>query len=112
MPASLRIKYWLKRNWASLYPWLFATSGLLCLVAYPLVREHRMIGQGGKVVVKASTMTPALIICLLIIGWGYQKLVIDRLSGRHWTLKWGSILPLWLILSLFLEAMGYDMRFW
>jgi len=65
------------------------------------------------VIIKVSIFTPALFICLFIIGYGYQKLVMDRyLSDKPRIVYYASLLPLLAGLSAFLEALGYDMRFW
>ena len=103
---------WLREYRANLILWGFPFTGLACLIAYPLLREHRMIAQGGKVVIKASTLTPMLIICLFIFGWGFQQFYDRKLAGKPRLVRWMSFPVFLLALSGLLELLGYDMRFW
>ena len=89
------------------FKWYIA--GIACAGAYYPLR-HLMIDQESKVTVIASTLTVILIVSLYAIGWSLQKLSEKYLAGRNWILRWGAIGAGIFLLFIYLDLVGYGVR--
>lgn len=108
IPWRIRLEFWIQRNSEALKALAFPLVALALVGAYWPLRTM-MIDQEARVSVVASTLTVAYIICLYIIGSGSWKL-IKRFLGHRRILKWAAFGGVIGVLFLYLELVGYEVK--